>query len=142
MKSTVASPKKLPCAISLRRTYRSKRASTPFGAWSCSTTSGRLTGFSFAGTSNVETDLGFYLGVQRAGRTAHERNAPGGGDRADSDLFPSSGNVLAAAQVRRIRSRRDVDVLVPDRPLPGHRYDRAAGFSKPAVVSNRTFVSR
>src|SRR5262249_61948428 len=71
-----------------------------------------------------------------------ERNGPGGGDRSDPDLLPSSGDVLAAAQVRRIRSRRDVDVLLPDRPLPGHGYDRAAGFSKPAVVSNRTFVPR
>src|SRR5262245_43901438 len=141
-KSTAASPKKSPCAISRRRTCRSKRVSIPFGGWSCFTTSGPLTDFSFAGTSNAKIDLGFYLGVQRAGRATHERNGPGRGDRIDSDLFPSSGNVLAAAQVWRIRSSGDVDVFIPDRPLPRLRYDRASGFSKPAVVSNRTFVSR
>src|SRR5215510_3890014 len=142
MKSTAASPKKSPSAISLRRTCRSKPGSILFGVWSCSTTSGRLTDFSFAGTSNAETDLGFYLRVQRAGGATHERNGSGGGDRVDSDLFPSSRDVLAAAQVRRIRSSGDVDVFLPDRPLPRQRHDRATGFSKPTVVSNRTFVSR
>src|SRR5262245_56029795 len=120
MKSTVASLKKSPCAISRRRTYRNKHESIPSGGWSCSTISGQLTDFSFAGTSNAETDLGFYLGVQRAGRATHERNGPGRGDRIDSDLFPSSGDVLAAAQVWRIRSSGDVDVFFPDCPIPGH----------------------
>src|SRR6478672_2656539 len=97
MKSTAAWPKKLPCAISLRRTFRSKHGSTLFGAWSCSTISGRSTDFSEDRKSNVEAYFRFYLRVQRAGRAAYERNHRGGGNRADSDLFPSRGNVLAPA---------------------------------------------
>ena len=55
-------------------------------------------------------------------------------DRTDSNLFPSRGDVLAATQVRRIRSGGDVDVFLSDRPLPGQNM-----IALPVFPSRRLF---
>ena len=47
---------------------------------------------------------------------------------------------LAPAQVRRIRSGRDVDVVFSDRQIPGRGHGRPAGVSEPPIISNRTVL--